>query len=59
MRGDELAHALGIEPGPEIGALLERLEEASFTGEVATREDALAFARRLREAGVRLKSDPR
>jgi putative nucleotidyltransferase with HDIG domain len=59
VRGDELAHALGIEPGPEIGALLERLEEASFTGEVATREDALAFARRLREAGVRLKSDPR
>jgi tRNA nucleotidyltransferase/poly(A) polymerase len=49
LRGDELAAALGIAPGPEIGALLKRLEEASFTGEVETRDDALAFARRLRE----------
>jgi poly(A) polymerase len=49
VRGDELAGELGIEPGPEIGALLRRLEEASFTGEVATRDDAVALARRLRE----------
>jgi tRNA nucleotidyltransferase/poly(A) polymerase len=49
VRGDELAAALGIEPGPEIGALLRRLEEASFTGEVESRDDALALARRLRE----------
>jgi putative nucleotidyltransferase with HDIG domain len=49
LRGDELAAALGIAPGPEIGALLRRLEEASFTGEVATRDDAIALARRLRE----------
>jgi putative nucleotidyltransferase with HDIG domain len=49
VRGDELAAALGIAPGPEIGALLGRLEEATFTGEVETRDDALALARRLRE----------
>jgi poly(A) polymerase/tRNA nucleotidyltransferase (CCA-adding enzyme) len=49
VRGDELAAELGIAPGPEIGALLRGLEEATFTGEVETRDDALALARRLRE----------
>ena len=49
VRGDELARELGIAPGPEIGALLARLEEAAFAGEASTRDDALALARRLRE----------
>ena len=49
VRGDELARELGIAPGPELGALLARLEEAAFAGEAATRDDALALARRLRE----------
>jgi poly(A) polymerase len=49
VRGDELARELGIEPGPELGPLLARLEEASFTGEARTREEAVALARRLRE----------
>jgi poly(A) polymerase len=49
LRGDELARELGIERGPQIGRLLARLEEASFTGEVETREQAIALARRLRE----------
>lgn len=47
VRGDELAAELGIDPGPELGRLLERLRAAQFAGEVATREDALALARRL------------
>ncbi|MFL5845764.1 MAG: HD domain-containing protein [Solirubrobacteraceae bacterium] len=47
VRGDELAAALGIAPGPEIGRLLEALREAQFAGEVATREEALALAHRL------------
>jgi poly(A) polymerase len=49
LRGDELARELGLEPGPEIGRLLERLEEAAFTGEAATRERAVELARRLRQ----------
>ena len=49
VRGDELARELGIPVGPEIGALLERLTEAAFTGEARSREEALALARRLRE----------
>ncbi len=49
LRGDELAEALGIEPGPELGRLIDGLEEAVFVGEARTPEDAVAFARRLRE----------
>jgi putative nucleotidyltransferase with HDIG domain len=49
LRGDDLAVELAIEPGPELGVLLARLEEAAYTGEVVTREDALALARRLRQ----------
>ena len=49
IRGDELARELGIERGPELGRLLAHLEEARFTGEAETREQAIALARRLRE----------
>jgi putative nucleotidyltransferase with HDIG domain len=47
VRGDELADELGIEPGPELGRLLGELEEAAYVGEAATREQAIAVARRL------------
>ena len=46
VRGDELIAELGIEPGPEVGRLLEAIDEAAFAGEVSTREEALALARR-------------
>ena len=36
VRGDDLARALGIAPGPELGALLAQLEEDRFAGEIAT-----------------------
>jgi putative nucleotidyltransferase with HDIG domain len=47
LRGDDLAQALGIKPGPVVGDLLAELEAASFSGEVATREEAIARAREL------------
>jgi hypothetical protein len=46
IRGDELAAELGIEPGPELGRLLRELAAAAFTGEAATRDEAIAYARR-------------
>jgi poly(A) polymerase len=45
VRGDELAAALGIAPGPELGRLLAGLEEDRFAGEIATAEDAVRRAR--------------
>jgi poly(A) polymerase len=47
VRGDELADALGIARGPRLGTLLAELEEAIYAGEVATREQAVAYARTL------------
>jgi putative nucleotidyltransferase with HDIG domain len=49
MRGDELTRELGIRAGPELGRVLEGLREASFAGEVRTREEALKLATRLHE----------
>ena len=48
IRGDELARELGIEHGPELGALLGQLAEAAYAGEATTREQAVEVARRLR-----------
>jgi putative nucleotidyltransferase with HDIG domain len=47
VRGDELAGAIGLRPGPRLGELLRELEEASFAGEVANADEAIALARRL------------
>jgi poly(A) polymerase len=49
LRGDELAHELGIDPGPDLGRLLGELEEASYAGEVTSADQAVEYARRLRE----------
>jgi len=47
VTGNDLMVELGLDPGPEIGRLLEALREAQAAGEVKTREEALALARRL------------
>jgi poly(A) polymerase len=48
VRGDELAAELGIEQGPELGRLLDRLAEAAYAGEATDRDQAVELARRLR-----------
>jgi putative nucleotidyltransferase with HDIG domain len=47
VRGDEIARAIGIRPGPDIGRVLAELEEAAFAGEIRTREEAIERARQL------------
>ena len=49
LRGNELARELGIAPGPELGEIMSALAEARYTGAAATREEAIEFARRLRQ----------
>jgi putative nucleotidyltransferase with HDIG domain len=46
LRGDELASELGIDEGPELGALLAELEAAQYAGEVTDRAGAVEHARR-------------
>lgn len=51
VRGDDLL-ALGLAPGPALGALLAEIRERQLEGELTNREAALAFARqRLGEGG--------
>jgi putative nucleotidyltransferase with HDIG domain len=47
VRGDQLAQAVGLSPGPEIGRVLAELEEASFAGEIASADEAIERARAL------------
>jgi tRNA nucleotidyltransferase/poly(A) polymerase len=44
LRGDELAAALGLAPGPALGELLAAIEEEAFVGELRSPEDAIVFA---------------
>jgi putative nucleotidyltransferase with HDIG domain len=48
IRGDDLAAELGLEPGPQLGRLIDEIEAAVFTGEVSSRQEAIALARNLR-----------
>lgn len=47
VNGRDLMMELGLPEGPEVGRLLETIREAQAAGEVTTREEALALARRL------------
>ena len=47
LRGDEVARAVGMQPGRELGRILAELEEACFAGEITSREQAIARAREL------------
>jgi putative nucleotidyltransferase with HDIG domain len=47
LRGDELARAVGLRPGRELGEILHELEVASFAGEISSREEAIERAREL------------
>lgn len=49
VRGDDLARALGIPTGPEIGRLLAEIAAAQFAQEIGSREEAIDYARQLRE----------
>ena len=44
LNGNELIEQLHLSPGPVIGRLLERIEEARGAGEISTRDEALALA---------------
>ncbi len=42
--GHTLMRYFNLQPGPEVGSLLERLQEAQAAGEIATPDEALALA---------------
>jgi poly(A) polymerase len=44
ITGNDLLTHFNIQPGPEIGAVLERVEEARAAGEIETKDQALEMA---------------
>lgn len=47
ISGHDLISVFGLSPGPEIGGILEAVREAQAAGEVASREEALAYVEHL------------
>ncbi len=45
--GHDLINIFGLQAGPKIGKILESVREAQAAGEVATREEALAYIEQL------------
>ena len=45
VSGHDLINVFNIKPGPRMGQLLEAVREAQASGEVSTREEALAYVR--------------
>ncbi|MBI2830017.1 MAG: CCA tRNA nucleotidyltransferase [Chloroflexi bacterium] len=45
LDGNDLMEIFGMDPGPRIGELLELVREAQAAGEIASREEAINFAR--------------
>ncbi len=51
--GDALVAELGIEPGPQVGRLLEEIEAAQYANEVSTAVEALELARGFQDSAPR------
>lgn len=47
INGDDLINIFGLKEGPEVGGILEKIDEASATGQIKSRDAALAFAQEL------------
>jgi poly(A) polymerase len=45
VNGNDIMQELGLPPGKQIGVILEAIREAQASGEVVTKEDALALAK--------------
>jgi poly(A) polymerase len=52
VSGHDLVNVFNMKPGPRMGQLLEAVREAQASGEVATREEALALVRERLETEV-------
>jgi tRNA nucleotidyltransferase/poly(A) polymerase len=51
LTGDDIMSTLGLREGPAIGRYIEALQEAQAAGDVASREAALEFVKKLAREG--------
>lgn len=47
LNGYDLQRALKLDPSPKIGELLEEIRDKQLRGEIASKEEAIEFARRI------------
>jgi tRNA nucleotidyltransferase/poly(A) polymerase len=47
INGNDLIHIFKLQPGPQIGELIETIREAQAAGEIVTREQALDYIRQM------------
>jgi tRNA nucleotidyltransferase (CCA-adding enzyme) len=52
LKGSDLLE-LGFAPGPEMGDIIRAVEQARDEGAISTKEEALAYAKKSGESGVR------
>jgi putative nucleotidyltransferase with HDIG domain len=52
VNGNDIMRELGLPPGKRIGVILEAIREAQASGEVMTREEALAAAQRVLDGSL-------
>ena len=57
LDGHDLIKEFGLQPGPEIGEVLEILQETQAAGEVTTRQEAIDFVKRFFKDNPRKHSD--
>jgi poly(A) polymerase len=57
LDGHDLIKEFGMQPGPEIGKVLETLREAQAAGEISTRQEAIDFVKQLLENNPGAKPD--
>ncbi|RPJ00256.1 MAG: hypothetical protein EHM39_05145, partial [Chloroflexi bacterium] len=49
ITGQTLLDRFGLQPGPQIGSILEQVREAQAVGEIGTHEEALEWIQRFLE----------
>jgi len=54
LNGNDLQENLDLDPGPEIGILLEQLREAQVRDEIHTPEEALDYLKKI----IQVKDSP-
>lgn len=48
LSGEEVMEILQISPSPKLGEVIKAMQEAQLSGEISTREEALAFINKLK-----------
>jgi len=49
LNGNEIMQVLGLNAGPQLGEIIQKLYEAQMNGDITTKEEALDFVKKLKQ----------